>query len=363
MIVGIVPTAIDGSFTFMIGLIRKYVQKVENLRSQSDQRSETKEGESRDLFVYVDGKMLARKDASVSVWDHGLLYGDGVFEGIRAYDGVVFKLKEHLDRLYESAHYIRLRIPLTKAQMSEAVLQTLRKNKLSNAYIRLVVTRGRGDLGLNPMNCSNPSVIIITEPTKAGEYLMSKPNGISAIISSVRRDPVDATSHEVKSLNYLNSILARWEAIDAGVGEAIMLDTHGFVSEASADNIFIVTKGQIATPSTDSAILHGVTRLRIIQMAEDLGYVVSERRISPFDLISAEEVFMTGTLAEIVPVLKVNGRSIGIGQVGPVTSRILAEFKKVRCKPSEGTVIYPSDRGEADPMSRPIVDLRPNSER
>ena len=315
----------------------------------SDQRS-TKEDELRDLFVYVDGKMLAKRDATISGWDHGLLYGDGVFEGIRAYDGVVFKLKEHVDRLYESAHYIRLKIPLAKEQMSEAVLHTLRQNKLSNAYIRLVVTRGRGDLGLNPMNCSSPSIIIITEPVHRAQDLMSKPVGINTVISSVRRDPVDATSHEVKSLNYLNNILAKWEAIDAGAGEAIMLDPQGFVSEATADNIFIISKGEIATPSTDSGILRGVTRQRIIQIARDLGYVVSERRVTPFDLVNADEVFLTGTLAEIVPVVKVNGRSIGDGKVGAVTTRIFGEFARVRSRPDEGTSIF-SDRASTTTKS------------
>jgi branched-chain amino acid aminotransferase len=296
-----------------------------------------------ELFVYINGKLVSKDNASISVWDHGLLYGDGVFEGIRAYDGVVFKLKEHIDRLYESAHYIRLKIPITKEQMSQAVLQTLRQNRLKNSYIRLLVTRGVRDLGLNPTTCSNPSIVIITEPATSGEEKVTKLLGVSAIISSIRRDPVDATSHEVKSLNYLNSVLARWEAIDAGVNDAIMLDTQGFVSEATAENIFIVTKGQLATPSTDSAILHGVTRQRVIEIAEDLGYVISERRVTPFELINAEEIFMTGTLAEIIPILKVNGRNIGSGKVGPITARIYGEFVKIRTKVNEGTMIYPME--------------------
>ncbi len=304
-------------------------------------KPELDDGSPTPIYVHVNGKLVKSNEASVSVWDHGLLYGDGVFEGIREYNGIVFKLKEHIDRLYESAHYIRLKIPINKEQMSEAVLVTLRQNKLQNAYIRLLVTRGVGDLGLNPMNCSTPSIVIITEPTHSAEDPTSKPSGVSAVISSIRRDPVDATSHEVKSLNYLNSILARWEAIDAGVSDAIMLDTQGFVSEATAENIFIVTKGQIATPSTDSAILHGVTRQCVIEIAEDLGYVISERRITPFELINAEEVFMTGTLAEIVPVLKVNGRNIGTGKVGPVTARIFGEFAKIRGKTNKGTMVYP----------------------
>jgi branched-chain amino acid aminotransferase len=307
-----------------------------------------------DVLVYVDGKLVPRGEASVSVMDHGLLYGDGVFEGIRAYEGVVFRLREHIDRLYESAHYIRLNIPMSKEEMSEAVLTTLRHNQLRDAYIRLLVTRGIGDLGLNPMNCPKPSIIVITEPTSTGQDAMSKPVGITTIICSIRRDPVDATSHEVKSLNYMNSVLARWEAIEAGVSDAIMLDTQGFVSEATAENVFIVRKGQLATPSTNSAILHGVTRERVISIAKDLGYSVEERRITPFELINSQELFLTGTLAEIVPVLKVNGRIIGDGKVGPVTLKIFSEFAKRRTRASEGTPIYPGEMANSiDPEEDP----------
>ncbi|MHB8567638.1 MAG: branched-chain-amino-acid transaminase [Nitrososphaerales archaeon] len=303
------------------------------------QRYPTKEN----LYVYVDGKLIPRSEATVSVMDHGLLYGDGVFEGIRAYDGIVFKLKEHIDRLYESAHYIRLSIPLEKKEMTQAVIETLRKNRLRDAYIRLLVTRGVGDLGLNPMLCVKPSVIVITEHTAKSNNRTEKVNGITTIISSIRRDPVDATSHEVKSLNYLNSILARWEAIEAGVNEAIMLDTQGFISEATAENVFIVRGNHVATPSTNSAILHGVTRQKVIEIAEDLGYVVTEREITPFELINSDEVFLTGTLAEIVPVIKVSGRYIGAGKVGQVTIRISGEFAKVRQKSNEGISIYPDE--------------------
>jgi branched-chain amino acid aminotransferase len=295
------------------------------------------------LFVYVNGRLLPRSEASVSVFDHGLLYGDGVFEGIRAYDGVVFKLKEHIDRLYESANYIRLEIPMKRELMINVVLETLRKNKLRDAYIRLLVTRGVGDLGLNPTICKSPSIIVITEPASPSEDPRTHAIGKTTIISSIRRDPVDATSHEVKSLNYMNSILARWEAIEAGVDEAIMLDTRGFVSEATAENVFIVRKGQIATPSTNSAILHGVTRQKVIEIAQHLGYNVSEREITPFELINADEVFLTGTLAEIVPVVRVNGRIIGTGKVGPVAAKIYGEFVKVRTSPEEGSPIFATD--------------------
>jgi len=306
------------------------------MKNGSDPGGPSKEN----LFVYVDGELMPRAQATISVFDHGLLYGDGVFEGIRAYNGVVFKLKEHIDRLYESANYIRLEIPIGREQMIDAVLETLRKNNLKEAYIRLLVTRGVGDLGLNPTICKKPSIVVITEPTSEPKDPRTTAIGKTTIISSIRRDPVDATSHEVKSLNYLNSILARWEAIEAGVDEAIMLDTRGFVSEATAENVFTVRKGQIATPSTNSAILHGVTRQRVIEIAKDLGYPVSEREITPFELINADEVFLTGTLAEIVPVVKVNGRLIGLGRVGPVTARIHGKFVKLRSEPSEGVPIF-----------------------
>jgi len=302
--------------------------------------SESGKISKENLYVYVDGELLPRSKATVSVFDHGLLYGDGVFEGIRAYRGVVFKLKEHIDRLYESANYIRLDIPMKKDEMMNAVLETLRKNNLREAYIRLLVTRGVGDLGLNPTICKKPSIVVITEPSAPSQDPRTSAIGKTTIISSIRRDPVDATSHEVKSLNYMNSILARWEAIEAGVDEAIMLDTRGFVSEATAENVFIVRKEQVATPSTNSAILHGVTRQKVIEIVSTLGFPVSEREITPFELINADEVFLTGTLAEIVPVVKVNGRIIGSGKVGRVTAMIYGEFVKVRSDQSEGTAIF-----------------------
>jgi branched-chain amino acid aminotransferase len=304
------------------------------------------------LFVYVDGELLPRSRATVSVFDHGLLYGDGVFEGIREYQGVVFKLKEHIDRLYESANYIRLDIPIRKEEMTDAVLQTLRKNNLRDAYIRLLVTRGVGDLGLNPTICKKPSIVVITEPAAPSQDPRTNAIGKTTVISSIRRDPVDATSHEVKSLNYMNSILARWEAIEAGVDEAIMLDTRGFVSEATAENVFIVRKGQVATPSTNSAILHGVTRQKVIEIASALGFPVSEREITPFELINTDEVFLTGTLAEIVPVIKVNGRVIGSGKVGRVTAMIYGEFVKVRSDQSEGVAIFPVESAEIKASKR-----------
>jgi branched-chain amino acid aminotransferase len=293
----------------------------------------------RELLVYIDGNFYPKSEAKISVYDHGLLYGDGVFEGIRAYEGVVFKLDEHLDRLYRSAHTIALQIPLEKDEMEKAVLDTLKKNNLKNAYIRLVVTRGMGDLGLDPRKCVKPTVIIITEPLIQLHSEEKKKNGITAMISWIERDPVDATTHEIKSLNYLNSILAKIEANIAGVDEAICLDKRGFVCEGVAENIFIVKNGEIATPPTSTGALPGITRRVTIKLAQKLGYSVVERDITPNELFNADEVFMTGTAAEIVPVREINRRVIGNGKPGPITQQLMREFSKLTKDPKEGTLI------------------------
>jgi len=293
----------------------------------------------KELLIYIDGEFYRKSEAKVSVYDHGLLYGDGVFEGIRAYNGTVFKLQEHLDRLYRSAHAIKLRIPLAKKEMTEAVLKTLRKNNLKDAYIRLVVTRGIGDLGLDPRKCPKPTVIIITDPRIQIYGADVKQKGLTVIISWVRRDSVDATSHEIKSLNYLNSILAKIEANNAGVDEAICLDKTGFVCEGTGENIFIVKEGKIATPPISTGILAGITRERVMKLAEDLGYAVVERNITPNELFNADEVFFTGTAAEVVPVTEINRRVIGDGKPGPITKRLMKEFDRIVKDPREGTPI------------------------
>lgn len=291
------------------------------------------------LLIYIDGKFYPKSEAKVSVYDHGLLYGDGVFEGIRAYSGIVFKLKEHVDRLYRSAHTIMLRIPLAKDEMTRAVLDALKKNSLKDAYIRLVVTRGIGDLGLDPKKCPKPTVIIIAEPIIQIYGAEAKEKGMTAIISWVKRDSVDATTHETKSLNYLNSILAKIEANAAGVDEAIYLDKQGFVCEGTAENIFTVKDGKIATPPVSTGALAGITRQRVMKMAEDLGYNVVERNITPNELFNADEVFFTGTAAEVVSVTMINRRIIGDGKPGPVTKRLMKEFYKIVKDPREGTPI------------------------
>jgi branched-chain amino acid aminotransferase len=294
----------------------------------------------KELLVYVDGNFYPRSEAKVSVYDHGLLYGDGVFEGIRAYDGVVFKLSEHIDRLYKSAHTTMLQIPLTKDEMTKAVLETLRKNNLQTAYIRLIVTRGVGDLGLDPRKCSKPSIIIITEPVIELHSGEAKRKGVTAMISWVKRDPVDATSHEIKSLNYLNSIMAKIEANTTGVDEAICLDKAGFVCEGVAENIFMVNEGLISTPPVSSGALPGITRQAIMKLAERLGYKVTERNITPNELFNADEIFFTGTAAEVTPVREINKRQIGDGKAGPITKRLMQKFYKMVKDPKEGTPIY-----------------------
>jgi len=289
--------------------------------------------------VYIDGEYHPKSQAKISVYDHGLLYGDGVFEGIRAYNGVVFKLKEHIDRLYRSAHAIMLQIPITKEEMINIVLETLRKNNLKDAYIRLVVTRGVGDLGLDPRKCSKPTIIVITD-TIALHKSEAKEKGITAMLTWVKRDPVDATSHEIKSLNYLNSILAKIEANINGVDEAICLDKNGFVCEGVAENIFIVKNGRIYTPPSYTGALPGITAETVKELAKSLGYEVLEKNITPYELFTADEVFFTGTAAEIIPVREINKRQIGNGKPGPITKRLMEEFSKLVQDPRYGTPIY-----------------------
>jgi len=293
----------------------------------------------KELVVYIDGKFHPKSEAKVSVYDHGLLYGDGVFEGIRAYDNVVFKLKEHIERLYESAHSIMIQIPITQKQMIEAVVNTLKKNKLKDSYIRLIVTRGVGDLGLDPRKCPKAAVIIITEPMITLHSEKKKEKGITAMVTWVKRDPVDSTSHEVKSLNYLNSILAKIESNVAGVDEAICLDKTGFVCEGVAENIFIVKDGEVITPPTSTGALRGITRNAIMKLAGRLGCPVIERNVTPYELFTADEVFLTGTAAEITPVREVNKRIIGDGKLGPITKKLLSEFNKMVRDPKHGTKI------------------------
>ncbi len=293
----------------------------------------------KEFLVNIDGEFYLKSEAKISVYDHGLLYGDGVFEGIRAYGGVVFKLKEHIDRLYRSAHTIMLKIPVTKEEIIQRVLETLKKNGLKDAYVRLVVTRGMGDLGLDPKKCPMASIFIVAEPTIVIMGAEAKEKGISTVIASVRRDSVDATTHEVKSLNYLNSIMAKIEATNACVDEALLLDRRGFVCEGVGENIFMVKDGKMFTPSPCSGALIGITRDVIMKLAKRLGYDIEERDITPNELFNADEVFFTGTAAEITPIREVNGRRIGEGKPGPITRRLMHDFSKVVKDPKEGVPI------------------------
>lgn len=295
---------------------------------------------TKEPVVYVDGEWYPKSRASISVFDHGMLYGDGVFEGIRAYNGIIFQFKEHLERLYSSAKSIKLQIPLAAEDMTKAVTETMKRNGLKDAYIRLVVTRGVGDLGVDPRKCKKASVIIITEYADPTYGAMAKQKGISVIISSVRRDAVDATTHEIKSLNYLNSVLAKLEAAEAGVDDALMLDRNGFVSEATTTNLFIVKEGEIFTPPSTAGILPGVTRRRIIKLAREMDYRMVEKGLTPYDVTNADEAFLTGTLSEVVPLVKVRGIEIGDGKVGQITRKIMEGFVKIRSNPQNGLPIY-----------------------
>ncbi len=295
---------------------------------------------SKELMIYINGTFYPKSEAKISVYDHGLLYGDGVFEGIRAYNGIIFKLKEHIDRLCRSAHPIFLEIPLTKEQLTKAVVETLRKNNLSSAYIRLVVTRGVGDLGLDPQKCPKATIIIITEPDLVLHSPTKHEKGISTIITWVRRNSVDAATHELKSLNYLNSILGKIEANNSGADEAICLDKSGYVCEGVGENIFIVRNGKILTPPLSSGALEGITRAFIIELAKKMRITVTERNITPNELFTADEAFFTGTAAEVAPIHDVNKRVIGLGGRGSVTEKIMKEFRKALSDPNAGTPIY-----------------------
>lgn len=287
-------------------------------------------------LVYIDGEFYAKSVAKVSVFDHGFLYGDGVFEGIRVYGGVVFKLREHVERLYRSAKAIRLEIPMTVEEMNNAVVKTVRVNGFRDSYIRLIVTRGVGDLGLDPRKCGRPSIIIMVEQLEPILGAKARESGVKLIISSTRRDPVYATSHEVKSLNYLNSILAKLEAIAAGADDAVMLDSRGFVSEATAANLFTVRGEALATPPITAGILPGITRAVVMEIARRLGIPVEERDITPTELLTSDEVFLTGTGAEIVPVAMISGVKIGKETPGPITRRIIGEFDRIKYDPANG---------------------------
>ena len=277
------------------------------------------------MKIFIDGKYYSERDAKVSVFDHGLLYGDGVFEGIRAYHGHVFKLKEHIDRLFCSAKAILLDIPMSHAQLMKATVETCRANKLRDGYIRLVVTRGVGTLGLNPRTCKKPSVIIIADKIQLypPEYYK---RGLDIITVPTVRNLHSALNPAIKSLNYLNNILAKIEANNAGVEEAVMLNAEGFVAECTGDNLFIVKNRALFTPPLSAGALYGITRQTVVELAEEAGLKVSEPNLTRYDLFNADECFLTGTGAELIPVVKIDGRVIGTGKPGPITRRLEEDY-------------------------------------
>ncbi len=278
------------------------------------------------MKVFIDGKFYDEAKAKVSVFDHGLLYGDGVFEGIRAYNGRVFKLKEHIDRLFYSAKAILLELPMTHAALMRATVEACRKNKLRDGYIRLVVTRGVGTLGLNPRSCKNPSVIIIAGKIQvypAGLYA----KGMDIVTVPTIRNLHSAVNPAIKSLNYLNNILAKIEANNAGVEEAVMLNAEGFVAECTADNLFIIKNGELSTPPLSAGALYGITRGTVTDLALQAGLKVSEPNLTRYDLFNADECFLTGTGAEIMPVVKIDGRVIGDGKPGALTRQLVEKYR------------------------------------
>jgi branched-chain amino acid aminotransferase len=289
------------------------------------------------MKIYIDGKFFDERNAKISVFDHGLLYGDGVFEGIRAYNGRLFKLREHVERLFCSAKAILLRIPLSPAEVSAAVLQTCRRNKIRDGYVRLLVTRGVGTLGLNPHKCGRPSVIVIADKIQLypPEFY---DKGLRIITVPTARNLHSALNPAIKSLNYLNNILAKIEALQGGCEEALMLNAQGYVAECTGDNVFIIKNGHLHTPPLYAGALYGITRAVVMDLARAAGLPVSETNLTRYDLFNADECFLTGTGAEVIPVVEVDGRVVGDGKPGAITRRLVADYKALTA--SSGEPIY-----------------------
>lgn len=289
------------------------------------------------IKVYINGKFVPKEEAKISVFDHGYLYGDGVFEGIRAYNGRVFRLKEHIDRLYDGVKSIMINLSETKEEMKEIILQTLRENNLKDAYIRVVISRGTGDLGLDPRKCPRPTVVVIADKITLYPQEMYE-NGLKVITATTRRNIPEGVNPQMKSLNYLNNIMAKMEANQAGVLEAIMLNNENYVAECTGDNIFIVKNGKLITPPTYAGILIGITRNAVIELAENMGIPVLEKNFTRHELFTADECFLTGTAAEVIPVVNVDGRLIADGKPGVITKKLIAAFGELVQK--EGEPIY-----------------------
>ncbi|MEP6699392.1 MAG: branched-chain-amino-acid transaminase [Verrucomicrobiota bacterium] len=282
----------------------------------------------KELTIYLDGKFVPEAEAKVSVFDHGLLYGDGIFEGIRFYNGRVFRLEEHLQRLWDSARSICLEIPIGAGEMTEALLETIRQNNLREGYIRLIVTRGVGNLGLNPAQCKRPSIIIIATTIALYPKEVCEA-GLTVVTCATRRTSPASLNPAVKSLNYLNNVMARIEANLAGADEALMLNEAGNVAECTADNVFIIKRGRIFTPPISAGALRGITRSVVFDIAAELGMELTEADITRHDVFVADECFLTGTAAELIPVIKADGRMIGVGKPGPITARMIKRFREL----------------------------------
>ena len=279
------------------------------------------------MKVYLNGSLVDKERAVVSVFDHGFLYGDGVFEGIRSYNRCIFKLKEHIDRLYNSAKVIMLDITISKEEMEKAIIDTIKANNLDDGYIRVVVSRGEGDLGLDPRKCRKPSIIIIADAIALYSKQLYE-NGLEIITVPTTRNASTSLDPQIKSLNYLNNILGKIEAINAGYQEAIMMNTQGYVSECTGDNIFIFKGGVLTTVPSYIGVLPGITVSSVLDIARELGIPCQERPLTRYEIFTADEMFLTGTAAELIPVVKVDGRSIGDGKVGGTTKKLLEEFSK-----------------------------------
>ena len=278
--------------------------------------------------IYIDGEFFSEAEAKISVFDHGLLYGDGIFEGIRFYNGRVFRLEEHLERLWDSARSICLDIPIDRKEMTEALLETIRQNGLREGYIRLIVTRGVGNLGLNPVQCKRPSIIIIATTIALYSKEVCE-TGLTVVTCATRRTGAATLNPAVKSLNYLNNVMARIEANLAGADEALMLNEAGNVAECTADNVFIIKHGRIFTPPISAGALRGITRSVAFEIAEELDIEIKETDITRHDVFVSDECFLTGTAAELIPVIKADGRMIGSGKPGPITKKMLSRFREL----------------------------------
>ncbi len=303
----------------------------------AQQAAAAKSSAAKSLQIYIDGEFFDQADAKVSVFDHGLLYGDGIFEGIRFYHGRVFRMQEHMDRLWESARSICLEIPISRKEMDDALLETIRQNNLRDGYVRLIVTRGVGNLGLNPAQCKQPSIIIIASTIALYPEEVYQ-RGLTVVTVATRRMGPATLNPAIKSLNYLNNVLARLEANLANADEALMLNDAGNVAECTADNVFIVKRGQIMTPPITAGALRGITRAVVFDIAQELGIPISEPELTRHDIYIADEAFLTGTAAEVIPMIRVDGRTIGDGRPGEITNRTIARFRELTRE--SGTPIF-----------------------